>query len=176
MVVGGAAMDPSEKSGKRWEIFTVAALLCAAAVFIGGFFLVKHLQDASIRYTSGQITEQIISKLNYTDLVKVKNSQISKHFDIPDGVVAECSYYTNKSPEDASELACFILSDRSRYDELKAAVTAHVNAKSTGFKSLNPTQYNALKNYVITQNGKYVLFAVGSNTEAEEKLFGSLFE
>lgn len=169
-------MSPSEHSGRKWEIFTVAALLCAAAVFIGGFFLVKHLRDTSLRFTAGQITEQIISKLNYTDLIKVENSQISKHFDIPDGVVEEISYYTNKSPEDASEIACFILSDQSRYNELKTAVTEHVNAKSAGFKSLNPTQYNALKNFTITQNGRYVLFAVGSNTEAEEKLFGSLLE
>lgn len=169
-------MGMSERSGKKWEIFTVAALLCAAAVFIGGFFLIKHLRDTSVRYTSDQITERIISKLNYTDLAKVENSQISKHFDIPDGLVEESSYYTNKSPEDAGELACFILADRSRYGELKTAVTAHINAKSAGFKSLNPTQYNALKNFVIAQEGKYVLLAVGNNTEAEEKLFGSLFE
>lgn len=167
-------MGQSEHSGRRWEIFTVVALLCAAAVFIGGFFLVGHLRDASVGYTSDQITEKIIEELKYTDLVRVEDDQISKHFDIPDGVVEECSYYTSKSSENAAELACFILTDRSRYDGLETAVTAHVNAKSAGFKSLNPTQYNALKNFVIAQNGRYVLFAVGNNTETEEKLFNSL--
>lgn len=169
-------MEAAERSGRKWEIFTVAALLCAAAVFIGGFLFVRHVRDTAVRYTSDQITQRIISELKYTDLVKVDDSQLSKHFDIPDGVVQGASYYTNKSSENAAELACFILTDLSGYDPLKTAVTAHVSSKSAGFKSLNPTQYNALRNFVMIQKGRYVLFAVGSNTEAEEKIFNSMLE
>ena len=169
-------MDLSEHSGKRWKIFTVIALLCAAAVFIGGHFLIRHLRDTSLRYTSDQITANIIAELKDTDLVKVEDDQISKHFDIPDGIVQECSYYTNKSPENASELACFILRDRSGYDALETAVTSHINSKSSGFKSLNPTQYNSLQNFLILQNGRYVLLAVGNNTKEEEKIFTGMLE
>lgn len=167
-------MDQAEQSGKKWAIFSVVALICAAAVLVCVFLVVNHLRENYARYTPDQITGRIVAELNPPDLVKVEPDQISKHYDLPDGVVSESSLYMSKSPESASELACFLLSDPSKFEQLETAVTAHISAKAAGFKSLNPTQYNALKNVLISRSGRYVLVAVGSGTEAEEKLFLSL--
>lgn len=166
-------MEETEQNGKKWLAFTVVALVVAAAVFIGAFMVFNHQRENYAHYSPDQITEQMISDLKLTDLEKVEGEQISKHYDIPSGVVSDSSLYMSKSAESASELACFLLTDASKYKDLQAAVTAHINAKAAGYKSLNPTQYNALKNYLIVHNGRYVLVAVGSSTEDENKWFKS---
>lgn len=160
--------------GKKWIVFSVIALLCAVAVFIGAFLIFLHMNENRTRYTPDQITQKIISEMKMSDLAKVRGDQVPKHYDIPDGVVSDCSIYMSRSPESASELACFLLTNPSRYNDLKNAVTAHVNTRAAGYKSLNPMQYNALKNYLILRSGRYVLVAIGNNTESEEKLFRSL--
>lgn len=170
----GARMSKTEKGRKKWVIFSVAALVCAAIVFIGGFCIIKHMRENYAQYTPNQITGQIIKEMKYSDLVKVDQSQVSKHYDVPDGVISDCSLYMSKSSESVSELSCFLLIDSSKFNMLKEAATLHLNSKATGFKSLNPTQYNTLKSGIIVQNGRYVLVAVGNNTAAEEKLFNSL--
>lgn len=160
--------------GKGWWIVFSVLLLCAIAVLGAALLIFKHFQENYARYSADQITNQIITELGYTDLTKIDQSQLAKHYDIPDGTVAQSSVYMSKSSESASELACFLLTDQSKFDTLKTAVNTHMSAKSTGFKSLNPTQYSELKDFLISQNGRYVLVAVGSNTDAEEKLFLSL--
>jgi hypothetical protein len=82
----------------------------------------------------------------------------------------------SRSSDSASELACFYLTDKSKIEQLQTAVTDHLNSKAAGFKSLNPAQYNALKNASVTQKGRYVLVSVGSNPAADAKLFNEILK
>lgn len=156
-----------------WVVFSVL-LVCAIAIVGVVLLIFRHFQENYIRYSTDQITSQIISELGYTDLTKIDQSQLAKHYDIPAGTVVQSSAYMSKSSESASELACFLLADQSKFETLKISVNQHMSTKSAGFKSLNPTQYGELKDFLLSQNGRYVLVAVGSNTEAEEKLFRSM--
>ena len=167
-------MDGTEQSGRKWIIFSIVALVCAISVFACVLFVINRLRENYARYTPDQITARILAEQKPEDLAKVDSNQIPKHFDIQDGVVSAGSLYMSKSPESASELACFLMTDSSKYDLLESAITAHINAKAAGFKSLHPTQYNALKSVVISRSGRYVLVAVGNEAEAEEKTFLSL--
>ena len=160
--------------GKGWWVVLSVLVVCAIAVLAAAFLLFRHFEENYVRYSADQITNQIISELGYTDLTKIDQSQLSKHYDIPAGTVAQSSVYMSKSSESASELACFLLTDKSKFETLKTSVNTHMSTKSAGFKSLNPTQYGEVKNFLIAQNGRYVLVAVGTNTEAEEKLFRSM--
>jgi hypothetical protein len=164
-------MDQAEQSGKKWVIFTIITLMCTIAVLIGAFLTIHHIRENYAQYTPDEITQHIMEALGPKDLVKVEPMQISKHYDIPDGVVEASSLYMSKSSESASELACFLLTDVSKYDQLKQSINAHISGKAAGFKSLNPAQYNALKNVLISQKGRYVLVSVGSTAASEEKLF-----
>lgn len=164
-------MNQMEQSKKKWMIFTIVTLICTIIILIGAFFTIRHIKENYARYTPDQITEIIMDQLEPEDLVKVDSAQVSKHYDIPDDVVQASSLYMSKSSESASELACFLLTDSSKFDELNQAIATHINAKASGFKSLNPTQYNALKNVLISHRGRYVLVSVGNVTAAEEKLF-----
>jgi hypothetical protein len=159
---------------KKWLILSVSFLLCAFLLFLAGFYMFNRWKEDYVRYTPDQVTDKIISDLKDTDFVKVDKSQISKHYDIPDGTISDFSLYMSKSSESASELACFLLTDQSAFDRLQTSVNAHISTKAAGFKSLNPTQYNQLKDFLLVRHGLYVLVAVGSDIAAEEKTFQSL--
>lgn len=167
-------MDKKEAGKKKIIIFSVTAIICAVLFFIAGFMIIKNMRANYEKYRPDQITETIINNMKYTDLVKVDKNQVSKHYSIPNGTVSDYSIYMSKSSDSASELTCFLLTDASKFSMLNDSVADHLNSKATGFKSLNPTQYQALKTAVVTQNGKYVLVAVGNNTAAAEKLFSGL--
>jgi hypothetical protein len=160
-----------KKEDKRWLVLSAAALVLALCIFAGSFILFFNRSKNSSGLVPAQITARIISEMNYSDLVEVSPTQLSKHYDIPDGVIADSSLYMSKTSDSAAELACFQLTDSSKYDQLQSAISNHINSKAAGFKTLNPTQYNALKNAEITRAEKYVLVSVGSNSAADAKLF-----
>lgn len=156
---------------KKWIIFSAVALVTAAIILTVSCVLFRNIRENAEPFKPAQITARIISKMNRTDLTEVSSSQLSKHYNIPDGVVLESSLYMSRSSDSASELACFYLTDKSQFTQLQAAITNHLNSKAAGFKSLNPAQYNALKNASVTQKGRYVLVSVGSDPAADAKLF-----
>lgn len=167
-------MDKEGIVRRRWAIFSVVALVLALAILAGSFVLVRNHAENTAGPAPAAINGRIISEMNYTDLAEVSPAQLSKHYNVPDGVIADSSLYMSKSSDNASELACFQLTDKSKFPLLQSAINSHLNSKAVGFKSLNPTQYNALKNAVVTQKGKYVLVTVGSNTAADTKMFSDL--
>lgn len=163
-------------SRKGWKIFSIAALLIAFAIFGGSFFWAKNVKENSVGPSPASITAEIISEMNYSDMIEVSQNQLSKHYSIPDGIITDSSLYMSKSSDSASEIACFLLTDKSKFSELKAAAANHINSKAAGFKSLNPEQYNLLKNFVIVQQGRYVLVTVGNKASTNEKLFTEIVE
>ncbi|HBN81074.1 MAG TPA: hypothetical protein DD433_06820 [Ruminococcaceae bacterium] len=167
-------MSRAEHHENKWLFLSLVAFLCAAAIFWCGFFVIRRVRENYVRYSADQVTARIISELKYTDFAKVEGGQLAKHYSIPSGVVDESSVYMSKSSESASELACFLLTDGSKYEALEQAVTEHIATRADGFKNLNPVQYGALKNRLIVRSGRYVLVAVGNNTAGEEKLFHSM--
>jgi hypothetical protein len=169
-------VDREAISRKRWIIFSIVALATALAIFAGSLLLVQNNKKNAVRPKASQITARIISEMNHSDLAEVSASQFSKHYSIPDGIITDSSLYMSRSSDSASELVCFLLTDTSKYAQLQTAVTSHINSKAAGFKSLNPAQYNALKNASITQKGEYVLVSVGNNTAADVKLFNEILK
>ena len=164
---------PEKKSKKALEV-SIAVLICAVFAFVAGLVWLKKQKNDSANYTPEQITHTIITDLKYTDLVKVEDTQVAKHYDIPDGTVVSCSVYLSSSSESAAELSCFLLTDSSKYDVLQTALSAHISSRATGFQSLNPTQYQLLKNCQIVHTGRYVLVAVGSGADEEAKIFNDM--
>lgn len=160
----------------KWRIFSITVLVAAVAFFICGFLIAKNIKENKADAEPSIITAKIIQEMHYRNLAEVSRNQVSKHYMIPDGIVVKCSIYTSKSSDNASELACFLLTDNSKYEELKSSITTHINTKAVGFKSLNPTQYELLKNSKIVKKGRYVLVSVGSNALGDAKLFNEILK
>ena len=162
---------------KNRKPLLISILFLAGAVFlfVGGILLYNRTEDNVAPCTPDQVTAKIIGELQYTDLAKVDPTLLPKHYNMSNGILTSCSVYMSKSSDSAAELSCFLLTDTSKYEKLQDAVAAHVSTKAAGLKSLNPTQYDLLKNYLIVRHGRYVLVAVGKDTDAENKVFQSVF-
>ncbi len=168
-------MADGTKKNRRSLVLSVAFLAGAVLLFSVGLFFYNRAESNATPLTPDQVTAKIIGELQYTDLAKIDPSLVSKHYNIPDGTVASCSVNMSKSSESAAELNCFLLTDPSKYGKLQDAVAAHIGTKASGLKSLNPTQYALLKNYLIERHGRYVLVAVGKDTDSVNKVFQSIF-
>ncbi len=172
----GGGVKKADLFRKRWFIFLMAAVLTVLAILAVSYLFIQVNRANAKSMTPSQITTRIIREMNRSDLAEVSPSQLTKHYTLPSGVVAESSLYMSRSSESAAELACFRLTDKSKFPELQAEITDHLNAKAVGFKDLNPTQYNALKSASVVQNEKYVLVSVGSNPAADAKLFNEILK
>ncbi|MBE6823107.1 MAG: DUF4358 domain-containing protein [Ruminococcaceae bacterium] len=171
---GGRSVDKDSITRRRLVLFSVIALVAALAILTGSYFLLNSRREKVAGPSASQITVRIISEQKYTDLMEVNPTQLSKHYNIPEGVISDSSLYMSKSSDNAAELACFLLIDNAKFTQLQAAINQHLTSKAAGYKSLNPAQYNELKNAIIVQNGKYVLVSVGNTTSADEKLFNDI--
>lgn len=169
-------MPGSTAKNRKPLLLSLLFLAGAVLLFAAGLFLFNRAEDNAAPYTPDWVTAKIVGDTQSTDLAKIDPGLVSKHYDIPNGTVVSSSLYMSKSSDSAAELSCFLLADTSKYDALQDAVAAHISAKTAGLKSLNPTQYALLKNYLITRHGRYVLVAVGQNAEAEDKAFQNIFE
>lgn len=167
-------MEQAQGGRKKWLILSAAAVVAATGLFCGAFFFLNRIRENRTPYSAAQITSQIVSQLQYTDLTKVENDQIQKHYDIPDGVVKDQSLYISKTSENASEISCFTLTDASKYPQLQDSIANHISAKAESYKSLNPAQYTLMTNALIQRNGLYVLVAVGSDTSAVKNAFDTI--
>lgn len=168
-------MPDATKKNRKWLFLSILFLAGAVILFVAGIFVYGHAEKNATPYAPDQVTAKIIGDLHCVDLAKVDPSLVSKYYDIPSGAVASCSVYMSKSSESAAELNCFLLTDTSKFESLQAAVATHIGTKAAGFKSMNPTQYNELKNYLIDRRGRYVLVVVGKDTVSEDKVFQSMF-
>ena len=169
-------MPGDARKSRKPLFFSLLFLTGAILLFAAGIFIFNNAEKNAAPYTPDQITAKVISDTKSTDLAKVDPALISKHYEIPGGAVTSSSLYMSKSSDSAAELNCFLLADASKYEALQSSVASHISTKAAGLKSLNPTQYSLLKNYLIVRHGRYVLVAVGLNADAERKAFQSIFE
>lgn len=167
-------MADAKTHANKQLILAIGALACAVLLFAGGFFILNHTKEDAAAYTPDQIVQKILDETKHTDLVKVDQSQVLKHYDIPDDVVSASSVYMGKSSESAAELSCFLMTSSSRYDELQKVISRHISTKAAGFKTLNPAQYKLLKDCKIVHEGRYVLVSVGNDNTQAENIFRSM--
>lgn len=159
-------------NGRKAILIAAAGLACIVAVFFLVISQIRQQRANAADYTTEQVVRSIIDEMKYGDsLVKVEDSQVARHYDIPDGVVSSCSVYLSSSSENAAELSCFLLADASGYEALQTAIQNHISSRAAGFQSLNSTQYQLLKNCRIVHSGRYVLVAIDGSAAEEVKLF-----
>lgn len=157
-----------------WIVFSIVSAILACFILVGSYFLIKNTQDVVTPPAPGQITARILEQMGYQDYLEVEAPQLSRHYDIPPEVISDFSLYINRSGENPSELACFLLREESDYTALQAAVSNHMKAKAAAYQTLNPAQYEIIQKYTIKQNGKYVLVSVGNNAESDIKIFNNM--
>ena len=157
----------------------VAIIILAAGLSVFTWSLINPDTDSksSLRNKSTEkIVDDIISKMNYKDIMKLDDEQLTKHYDIDKEILEEFTLYMSSNIESAFEIACFKLRRSDDVAVLTAAVSSHMTNKASGFKDLNPAQYNLIMSYQTAVIDNYVFVIASNDAEVAKQAFLNLAE
>ena len=147
-------------------ILAIIALMTSVIVI---FVLAQqNIQKNSKSYLpTNTIVSQVIKKMNYQNLSKISDENISKYYNIPDGVITDSSMYISNRTDSGMELACFCLSSEDNALVLFDAISEHISSKN----SENKEGSNQLAQFKTDTVYPYVFVAVASDSEAAANAF-----
>lgn len=160
-----------EKTNKNKIILTVCLLaIIIAATFIIVLFTLsaQNTEKNSKNYlTTNTIISRIIKKMNYENLSKISDENISKYYNIPSGVVTDSAMYVSNRADLGMELACFRMSSRDSEKAVMDSVSEYLSSKNTENKE-GSGQLAKIKTDTIYP---YVFVAIASDSEAADAAF-----
>lgn len=166
-----------KKNNIRLTIIVVTSIAVIAAIL--SFFILLSLKDNSgsnkADYTAHEITQEIITKMNYDNLSEISTENISKYYEIPDGVIFDSSMYISSRTDNFTELACFTLRSEDKKDILLNVIDDYINEKSTTYQNVNDKAFAAINNSRVFDHYPYVLVSVSSDNDAVENTFEQMF-
>lgn len=147
-------------------ILAVIALLTSVTVIL--VLAQQNIQKNSNSYLpTNTIVSRVIKKMNYQNLSKISDENISKYYNIPDGVITDSSMYISNRTDSGMELACFRLSNEENAPALSDAISEHISSKNSENKE-GSTQLAQFKTDTVYP---YVFVAVASDSEAAANAF-----
>ncbi|MGN0517420.1 MAG: DUF4358 domain-containing protein [Acutalibacteraceae bacterium] len=157
----------------------VAIIVLAAGLSLFTWNFINSDKDSKSNLqnkSTGQIVDSIINKMNYKDIMKLDDEQLTKHYDIDKEILEEFTLYMSSNIESAFEIACFKLRRADDVAVLTAAVSSHMTNKASGFKDLNPAQYNLIMSYQTAVIDNYVFVIASNDAEVAKQAFLDLAE
>ena len=147
-------------------ILAVIALLTSVTVIL--VLAQQNIQKNSNSYLpTNTIVSRVIKKMNYQNLSKISDENISKYYNIPDGVIIDSSMYISNRTDSGMELACFRLSNEENAPALSDAISERISSKN----SENKEGSNQLAQFKTDTVYPYVFVAVASDSEAAANAF-----
>ena len=147
-------------------ILAVIALLTSVTVIL--VLAQQNIQKNSNSYLpTNTIVSRVIKKMNYQNLSKISDENISKYYNIPDGVITDSSMYISNRTDSGMELACFRLSNEENAPALSDAISERISSKN----SENKEGSNQLAQFKTDTVYPYVFVAVASDSEAAANAF-----
>ncbi len=154
-------------------IITIIAIFACVLICITlNIFNSKKQSDKNL--TTSYISSAVIEKMNYNNLSQISTENISKYYEIPDGVILDASMYISTRPDSLTELACFKLADSSKQDELIASVSEYLNSKIHTYKDLNQNESQNIISTKVSYKYPFVFVVISNDSEAASKAFESV--
>lgn len=164
-----------KKSNVGLTILILGLILLIAAVLSFIILnLINNNANDNKKYTTSFITSEVVKKMNYDNLSEITASNMSKYYDIPDGLVEDSSMYISTRADNFTEIACFRLRNEGDQEKLVKIINEYINDKKTTYSKVND------KAYAIAASGKtdiiypYVFVAIASDSDAAVSAFESV--
>lgn len=123
------------------------------------------------------VTAQLQKDMKFPEMLEVNADKLSKYYTIPDNTVENCSVYLCSSAASADEIAVFRAKSPNDADKIKAAVKDRIDQKAAVFQNYGkPQEYSYIQNCVLESKGKYVFFAVTSDSTKARNTFDGFFK
>ena len=171
----------SEKEQKKNNIrltivvVTIIAIIAAVLSFLILLFMKNDARSDKTNFTAHEITQYIIAKMDYDNLSEISTDNISKYYEIPDGIIYDSSMYLSSRPDNFTEIACFTLRSEDKESELLKVIDDYIKEKSATYQNVNEKAYYAINNSAVLTHYPYVLVSVSSDNNAVENAFNTMF-
>lgn len=158
----------NQKRNILLTVATISVIALITAVVVGVMLSYQNNSKNSNSYLAANtIISRVIKKMNYQNLTKISDENISKYYNIPDGTVTDSAMYLSNRTDSGMELACFRLADESRSSTLSDAISEHISSKNTE----NKEGSGQLAKVKIDTVYPYVFVAVASDSETAANTF-----
>ncbi len=162
-----------EKKKKHNAIITLIIILIIAVVTVATVMIVSNIQNAQTNYPSysaDYITQNVIDKMNYQNLTKISNENISKYYDLPKNIVSDSSLYISNRSGITTEVACFKLTDTNNQDRLLGIINDYTSSKVNSYKSVKDTTVETETKVMYP----YVFVVISDNSSSAVNAFESI--
>lgn len=170
-----------EKSQKQKNIILTVIIVFIIAVI--AFILIfvtlsvhSRKNQTNHNLSSNYIVTSVMQKMNYKNLSEISPENISKYYEIPDGVVSEASMYVSSRSDSFTELACFKLTDKSQEDALVKSVSEYISSKNNSYNGINGKEYQNISNGKTAVSYPYVFVVISSDSDAAVSAFNLIIE
>lgn len=156
---------------KRNIILTIILLVIIILITFVTVVFVLSLQNnqktAKNYLTANTVISQVIKKMNYQNLSKISDENISKYYNIPQGIVTDSAMYISSRADSGLELTCFRLNGENSEQALSEAISEYISSKNTE----NKEGSGQLAKFKTDTVYPYVFVAFASDSEAAASAF-----
>lgn len=153
-------------------IIAITALILCMMTLSSSKLSVKDKTEKEL--SASYIASSVVTKMNYQNLSEITADNISKYYEIPDGVIEDASMYISSRPESCTEVACFKLTDENKEDELMKSISVYLNSKLNTYKNVSDKEYKNINNSKTKEHYPYVIVVIASDSDAAISAFDSI--
>lgn len=151
-------------------IFVIIRILMVAAL-IGAVVFFVFLKQAESKVPFTEVRETLTASIS-SDRMELSTARFLKKYyglnaEDYDGVLL----YAPLTNMDAEELLLIKCKDASQAQAVKDAMLSRQQTKETTFEGYAPEQYDLCQNYILDEQGTYLLLIISPDAEEIDKLF-----
>lgn len=145
----------------RYRKYYILEIMIIALIFVGLYPTLK------VRQANMDDIKTSIEKTANLEKMKIGDEKIIKKlYYINSNDIEDFISYVPNSNMEAEEVLVLKLKDEKKVSEIKAKIQKRIDKQSDSFRSYRPEKYETIKNYVLYNEGEYIIFIISDEVSA----------
>ena len=145
----------------RYRKYYILEIIAIALIFVGLYPILK------VRQANMDDIKISIEKTANLEKMKIGNEKIIKKlYSINSNDIEDFISYVPNSNMEAEEVLVLKLKDEKKVSEIKAKIQKRIDKQSDSFRNYRPEKYETIKNYVLYNEGEYIIFIISDEVSA----------
>ena len=140
-------------------------------IFLVAFIAFINLQIVYVDVPVEDIVDSVYEDAGLADMKEYTATKLKADYGLNVNDYKGVAYYGYESVMDCETLLIVCLNDKSQGDAIIESISAKREELTKLFQSYAPDQYELLRNSVLVQKDKYILYIVSENAKEVEALF-----
>ena len=145
----------------RYRKYYILEIMIIALIFVGLYPTLK------VRQANMDDIKTSIEKTANLEKMKIGDEKIIKKlYYINSNDIEDFISYVPNSNMEAEEVLLLKLKDEKKVSEIKAKIQKRIDKQSDSFRGYRPEKYETIKNYVLYNEGEYIIFIISDEVSA----------